>query len=86
MGYWTAASARRRSLTTRALGLIWRWALEEVGVARIQLRADVLNVASVRVAEKAGSTREGTLRAAGVNERQNRRIDYAVFSLLPGEI
>jgi hypothetical protein len=40
----------------------------------------------MRVAEKAGYTLEGTLRAAGFNGRQNRRIDYAVFSLLPGEI
>ena len=28
---------------------------------------------------------EGTLRAAGFNGRQNRRVDYAVFSLLPGD-
>jgi RimJ/RimL family protein N-acetyltransferase len=86
VGYWTAAPARGRGLTTRALRLISRWALGEIGVARIQLRADVRNTASVRVAEKAGYTREGTLRAAAFNERQNRRIDYAVFSLLPGEI
>jgi RimJ/RimL family protein N-acetyltransferase len=86
VGYWTAGPARGRGLTTRALRLISRWALEEAGAARIQLRADVLNVASMRVAEKAGYTLEGTLRAAGFNGRQNRRIDYAVFSLLPGEI
>jgi len=36
-------------------------------------------------AEKAGYTREGTLRASGFNARQGRRVDYAVFSLLPGE-
>jgi RimJ/RimL family protein N-acetyltransferase len=86
VGYWTAARARGRGLTTRALRLISRWALEELAVARIQLRADVLNLGSLRVAEKAGYRREGTLRSAGFNERQNRRIDYAVFSLLPGEI
>jgi RimJ/RimL family protein N-acetyltransferase len=51
----------------------------------VQLRADVLNTASLRVAEKAGYTREGTLRASGFNARQGRRVDYAVFSLLPGE-
>jgi RimJ/RimL family protein N-acetyltransferase len=51
----------------------------------VQLRADVLNAASLRVAEKAGYKREGTLRASGINARQGRRVDYAVFSLVPGD-
>jgi RimJ/RimL family protein N-acetyltransferase len=82
VGYWTAAPARGRGLTTRALRLLSRWALHEAGAERVQLRADVLNTASLRVAEKAGFTREGTLRASGFNGRENRRVDYAVFSLL----
>jgi RimJ/RimL family protein N-acetyltransferase len=85
VGYWAAAEARGRGLTTRALRLISRWAIDDVGAVRVQLRADVHNTASLRVAEKAGFTREGTLRAAAYNQRQDRRIDYAVFSLLPGE-
>lgn len=85
VGYWTAAPARGRGLTTRALRLLSGWALREAGAERVQLRADVLNEASIRVAEKAGFTREGTLRASGFNGRLNRRVDYAVFSLLPGE-
>ena len=85
VGYWTAAPARGRGLTTRALVLLSGWALGEVGAERVQLRADVRNTASLRVAEKAGFTREGTLRASGVNAREGRRVDYAVFSLLPGE-
>src|SRR5690242_3614265 len=43
VGYWTAARARRRGLTTRALALLCRWLFDEVGAARVQLRADVLN-------------------------------------------
>jgi RimJ/RimL family protein N-acetyltransferase len=85
VGYWTATEARGRGLTTRALRLISRWAIEDAGAERVQLRADVHNAASLRVAEKAGFTREGTLRSAAFNQRQGRRIDYAVFSLLPGE-
>jgi RimJ/RimL family protein N-acetyltransferase len=85
VGYWAAAPARGRGLTTRALRLLSRWALDDVGAQRVQLRADVLNAASLRVAEKAGFTREGTSRASGFNDRQNRRVDYAVFSLLPGD-
>jgi len=85
VGYWTAAPARGRGLTTRALNLLSGWALREAGAERVQLRADVHNTASLRVAEKAGFTREGTLRASGFNSRANRRVDYAVFSLLPGD-
>jgi RimJ/RimL family protein N-acetyltransferase len=84
VGYWAAAEARGRGFTTRALRLISRWAIE-VGAERVQLRADVHNTASLRVAENAGFTREGTLRSAAYNQRQRRRIDYAVFSLLPGD-
>jgi RimJ/RimL family protein N-acetyltransferase len=86
VGYWTAAPARRRGLTTRALVLISRWLLEEVGAARVQLRADVENTASQRVAERAGFAREGILRSSGVNDRLGRRVDYAIYSLLPGEL
>ena len=85
VGYWTAAAARGRGLTTRAVKLIVTWALDELGAERVQLRADVRNVASLRVAEKAGFRREGVLRAAGFNPREGCRIDYAIFSVLPGE-
>jgi RimJ/RimL family protein N-acetyltransferase len=84
-GYWAAAPTRGRGLTTRALALLSGWALREAGVQRVQLRADVRNTASLRVAEKAGFMREGTLRASGFNAREGRRIDYAIFSLVPGD-
>jgi RimJ/RimL family protein N-acetyltransferase len=86
VGYWTAAPARGRGLTTRALRLICRWLLEDVGAERVQLRADVENEGSLRVAEKAGFVREGVLRSSGVNPRLGRRVDYAIYSLLPGEL
>ena len=86
VGYWLRRDARGRGLTTRALHLISRWALGELGCARLQLRADVLNLPSQRVAEKAGFTREGVLRSVAFNPRQDRRVDFVMFSLLPGEL
>jgi [ribosomal protein S5]-alanine N-acetyltransferase len=50
------------------------------------LRADADNVASQRVAEKAGFTREGVLRSVHFNPRQQRRVDFVMFSLLPSEV
>jgi RimJ/RimL family protein N-acetyltransferase len=53
---------------------------------RLQLRADEHNVASQRVAERTGFRREGVLRSARYNARQRRRVDFVIYSLLPGEL
>ncbi|MHB8468205.1 MAG: GNAT family N-acetyltransferase [Gaiellaceae bacterium] len=84
IGYWLRADARGGGLTTRALVLVAGWALEQ-GAARVQLRAAVENAASRRVAEKAGFRFEGVLRSAYFNARLGRRVDWALYSLLPGE-
>ncbi|MDP9850090.1 GNAT family N-acetyltransferase [Streptosporangium lutulentum] len=47
---------------------------------RIELRANLDNTASLRVAEKAGFVREGVLRAAGTNA--DGPCDLVVFGLL----
>lgn len=85
IGYWMRADARGNGYMTRALVLASRWAFSELDAARVQLRADVENVASCRVAEKAGFHRDGVLRSAYWNERLKRRQDWAMYSLLPGE-
>lgn len=86
VGYWMRRDARGRGFTTRATVLLARWALEELGCERLQLRADELNVPSQRVAEKAGFRREGTLRSVHYNARQDRRVDFVMYSLLPSEL
>ena len=83
-GYWIRADARGRGLMTQALRLAAGHAFAR-GAARVQLRADVENIASCRVAEKAGFTREGVLRAAHWNARLGRRQDWAMYSLLASE-
>ena len=85
IGYWVKSEARGRGIASRALGLVSRWALG-AGVERLLLRADVDNVASQRVAERAGFVREGLERSARYNARRGRRVDFAVFSLLPGDL
>jgi RimJ/RimL family protein N-acetyltransferase len=85
VGYWLRREARGRGLTSRAVQLVSRWALDTLGCQRLQLRADKDNAPSLRVAEKAGFRREGILRAVHYNPRVNRRVDYVIYSLLPGE-
>jgi RimJ/RimL family protein N-acetyltransferase len=85
IGYWLRAEARGRGVTTAAVRLIVEWALA-AGAARVQLRAAVGNDASRRVAEKAGFRLDGILRSAYLNPRLGRRVDWAMYSLLPGEL
>jgi len=86
VGYWVHSDARGRGVATRATRLIARWAIEDCGLERLQLRADVLNEASQRVAEKAGFTREGVLRSARYSPRAGARVDFAMYSILPTDV
>lgn len=86
VGYWMAPGARANGLCTRAVRLVSRWVLEDCGVERLQLRADEVNPASRKVAEKAGFTQEGILRSSRFNPRQGRRVNFVMYSLLPGEL
>jgi RimJ/RimL family protein N-acetyltransferase len=85
IGYWARRDRRGRGYVTRAVLLTARWAFD-CGCERLQLRADAENDDSLSVAERAGFTREGVQRSARYNPRLGRRMDFVVFSLLPGEI
>jgi RimJ/RimL family protein N-acetyltransferase len=85
IGYWVGPQARRRRIATRAVTLVSRWAVREVGVARLELMTRIENVASQGVATAAGFTREGLLRAYAVL-RDGKQEDVVMFSLLPGDI
>ena len=81
IGFWLGAPARGRGVMTRAVRLISHWALDELGLARVQLLAHPDNSASIRVAERAGFVREGHLRQ--YREKGGRREDRVMFSVLP---
>jgi RimJ/RimL family protein N-acetyltransferase len=84
IGYIVAAPARGKGVAGRALRLVSDWCLHGLGLERIELRIDVENVPSVRVAERLGYVREGVLRS--VHLKQGLRIDQAVYSLLPADV
>ena len=84
VGYWLLAHARGKGLATSALLLVARWAFDALGVKRIALHTDPRNVASIRVASRAGFEREGLLRSwADVN---GERADQVLLSLLPSDL
>ena len=84
IGYGVRGDERGKGYASEALAAVARWALSEGGIQRAWLTASTGNVASVRVAEKAGFRREGTLRRAGLED--DGLHDLAVFSLLDDEL
>jgi RimJ/RimL family protein N-acetyltransferase len=83
IGYALVSEARGRGIATRALELVTRHALEELGLERVELRIGTENIASMRVAERGGYRREGVLRSLYV--KPGRREDFVVYSRLPGD-
>jgi RimJ/RimL family protein N-acetyltransferase len=82
VGYWLLEDSRGKGRATRAVRLMASWALPEMRLGRLQLQTDPDNVASQRVAERAGFTREGVFRAYN-GRRDGTRADAYVYSLLP---
>lgn len=60
--YWVVPAARGRRVATRALLAMTEWMFTDLGGHRIELEHAAANVASCRVAEKAGYRAEGTKR------------------------
>jgi RimJ/RimL family protein N-acetyltransferase len=85
IGYWLRAEARGRGAATAAVQLVARWAFTELGVQRLELTSAPENVASHRVAERAGFTREGVLRGL-VATKDSGRHDAVMFSLLSADL
>ena len=71
IGYWVAAEARGGGVATRAVRLLADWARDELGLTRIDVLPHKDNLASRRVAEKAGFDDTGELAGsprAGIEE------------------
>ncbi|MCB0864658.1 MAG: GNAT family N-acetyltransferase [Solirubrobacterales bacterium] len=84
LGYWLAPWARGRGLMTRALRLFCGWIFAELDVYRIQAGIEPDNAPSLALVERAGFTREGTLRS--LFPMKGRRRDVISCSLLRGEL
>jgi len=84
VGYLVKRDARGRGVAPRAVQLVSGWVLGDLGFGRLELQTDVRNVASQRVAEKAGFVREGEVdppeRCA---ERSERMV---MFALTPADL
>ena len=84
VGYWTDPALRGRGIASAGLTLVSRWALATLGAGRVQLHTALDNAASMRVAERAGFTREGVLRRW--YDLRGERRDAVMFSLVPEDL
>ena len=79
-GYWTAPGGRGRGYTAEALRLLSRWALDEVGLRRVELVVDPGNAGSRGVAERAGFRAEGVVRQRFLH--RGEPSDVILYALL----
>jgi RimJ/RimL family protein N-acetyltransferase len=84
IGYWMVAESRRQGIGARATRLLAVWALTKLGLERVELLANPRNEASLRLAGRAGFTREGTLRR--YRRRHGVREDLVMFSMLADDV
>lgn len=84
LGYWVRTDAAGKGIASAAARLVARFGFEQVALERIEIVADVANVASQRAAEKAGAVREGIVRN-GMRVR-NRQSDAVMYSLVPEDL
>lgn len=86
IAYGVIAEHRGRGAATRSVQLVCRYAFDILCWARVEIRAIADNVASRRVAEKAGFQLEGVLRSYGAYEHYEpllgRRYDHAIYARL----
>ena len=81
LGYVVTAEARGRGVAGEILRQLTTWAFGEAGAQRVILIVDVENVASSRVAARAGYVREGVMRSIFV--KPGMRRDAELWSRLP---
>jgi RimJ/RimL family protein N-acetyltransferase len=80
IGYLVVPAARGRGIASRAVELLTRWGFDALGLLRLELRINVQNPASERVAARTGYARDGVLR--NVHFKDGVRCDLAVWSRL----
>jgi RimJ/RimL family protein N-acetyltransferase len=79
VGYWLLPAARGRGLATRAVRLLSRLAVGELGIVHLRLLTEPANERSQRVAERCGFRRVALLPAHG--QVDGRPVDHVLFEL-----
>ena len=81
--YWVRTSATRRGVASEAARLVSRWAIEALGLQRVEIFISEHNVPSQLAARKSGAHLEGVLR--NKIRWQERAYDAHIFSFVPND-
>ncbi|RVU41589.1 N-acetyltransferase [Lujinxingia sediminis] len=80
IGYWLSSAYRGEGIMTRATAEVLRWAFEDEGLERVEVRCGRENLASRKVVERLGLVEEGVLRRA--ERLVDGWTDLVVYSML----
>ena len=84
LGYWVRTSRSGQGIATAVTLLLAKFAFNELALNRVEIVVAINNKASIRVAEKTGALREGSLRKR-LTVSENI-YDAFMFSLIPDDI
>jgi RimJ/RimL family protein N-acetyltransferase len=84
VGYCVGSWARGQGYAPEATRAVAEWVLRDQSFNRVQLFAATENIASQRVAEKAGFVREGVARNSGYTHEG--QVDMVMFALIPADL
>jgi RimJ/RimL family protein N-acetyltransferase len=85
IGYWLGKAYWGQNFTSEAVGRLIQFGFEELGLNRIYAECLISNIGSVRVMEKNGMRREGTLRQSVKQNLTGEYRDTFMYSILRSE-
>ena len=81
LSYWVRSSATGAGIASSAARRVAAWGVGAVGLRRVEVSMATANVASRRVAERAGAQAEGILRNRG--RHAGRSYNFALYAFAP---
>lgn len=80
IGYWMDEGYQGKGIMTNVVSALTQYAVEELGLNRVEIRAAVQNKKSRAIPERLGFTEEGRLRQA--EYLYDRYVDHAIYGML----
>lgn len=84
IGYWLSQNAQGKGIITQSATAILKYAFDEMGINRVQIRAEIENIKSRNIPERLGFSFEGIQREGEMSPDRNF-LNVAVYSLLKKE-
>lgn len=82
IGYWLITEMRGKGLATKAARALLKYGSEVLLIHRFEIQCRSDNKSSIKLAERLGFTKEGTLRGYEFDEFANTYIDHELYSYI----